>query len=104
MVLGDILAGWRRDELDYRAVVFCGSADEGPGERVAGNLGVNAFLDIYLRRVVGRGRTDVWTHHALPGHVAGDGGGDGQLRGVRDAGAAHLSRPVWATAGAALRG
>src|SRR5208337_2243442 len=85
LVVGDLLAGWWRDELDHCALVLCLAVDARPAGRSAWRLAFGPSLDLLLRRAVGHRRPDLRAGCALSGHVAGHGRVHGQLRGLRHA-------------------
>ncbi len=92
--MGNLLAGGRLFQLDHRSLVLCPAHDQGPVARPARNSGHGNFLDIFLRTSLGRRRPHLWLDHALPGTVAGDGGGAGPVRCLRNPDPADFPRRI----------
>ncbi len=90
--VGNVLAGRRIFQLDYRAVDSRGVYDERSVSGAARGAGAKFILGVHFRRAVGIGRTHVWADHALSGNVARDGGSAGVHGGIRHVDAADFSR------------
>src|SRR6185503_12611065 len=73
VVVGDVLACGRRDELDYRAMDTGGISNTQSFSRPSDRADFCSLLDLLFWSVVGTGRIDVWlddaVSRAFPWHV-----------------------------------
>ena len=92
MVVGDLLARWRRLQLDRRALDVCLAARPGSPGDASSAPARTLVLGVCVWRAVGTWRADVRTDDALSRHRARRGRRARLLRRVRDADSADRQR------------